>query len=68
MVNNPNLYVTVMTLWLVAFPGFLVISSVSGIGNVMCLVVPAAACLHILGSLGAIIIAWWAQCSPVYKM
>jgi len=50
-----------MTVWHVAFPGFLIISSVSGIVNVMSLVVPAAACLLILGSLGAIIIAQWAQ-------
>ena len=44
-----------MTLWHVALPGFIIISSVSGIVNVMSLVVPAAACLLILGSLGAII-------------
>jgi hypothetical protein len=30
--------------------------------------VPAAACLLILGSMGAIIIAQLAQCSPDYKM
>jgi len=36
-----------MTLWHVAFPGFLIISHVSGIVNVMSLVVPAAACLLI---------------------
>jgi hypothetical protein len=34
-----------MSLWHVAFPGFLIISSVSGIVNVTCLVVPVAACL-----------------------
>jgi hypothetical protein len=39
----------------------LIISSVSGIVNVVCLVVPAAACLLILGSLGAIITAQCAQ-------
>ena len=39
----------------------LIISSVSGIVNVMCLVIPAAVCLLILGSLGTIIIAQWAQ-------
>jgi hypothetical protein len=32
-----------MTLWHVAFPGFLIISNVSGIVNVMSLVVPTAA-------------------------
>jgi hypothetical protein len=29
--------------------------------NVMCLIVPAAACLLTLGSLGAIMIAEWGQ-------
>ena len=38
-----------------------VISSVSGIVNVMCLVMPAAACLFILGSLASITIAQWTQ-------
>jgi hypothetical protein len=50
-----------MTFWLIALPGFIIISIVSGIVNVMCLVMPAAACLHILGSLEAIVIAQWAQ-------
>jgi hypothetical protein len=36
---------------------FLIISSVSGIVNVMCLVLTGAACLLTLGSLGAIKIA-----------
>jgi hypothetical protein len=36
-----------MSLWLLALPGFLIISSVSGIVNVMDLAVPGAACLHI---------------------
>jgi hypothetical protein len=48
-----------MMLWLVAIPGFLIISSVSGIDYVMCLVIQAAACLLILDFLGAIIIAQW---------
>ena len=61
MVNNPILYAAIMTHWLVAFPGFLIVSSVSGIVNVMCLVVPVAACLVILGCLEALIIAQWAQ-------
>ena len=47
MVNNPILYVAVMTVWHVAFPGFLIISSVSGIVNVMSLVLTAGACLLI---------------------
>jgi len=50
-----------MTLWYVAFPGFLIISSVSGNVNVMCLVIPAAASLFNLGSFGAVIIVKWAQ-------
>jgi len=50
-----------MTLWLVALPGFLIISSVSGIVNVMSLVVPVACSLHILGSMEGIIIAHLAQ-------
>jgi len=57
-----------MTLWHVAIPGFLIISSVSGIVNVMCLVMPAAALLLILDTLGAIIISQWAQWIPVYKI
>ena len=59
-VNNPILYAAIMTLWLVALQGFVIISSVSGIVNVMCRVVPAAACLLILGSLEAIIVDQWA--------
>jgi len=61
MVNNPILYAAIMTLWHIAFPGFLINLSVSGIVSVMSVVVPAAACLLILGSLGAIIIAHLAQ-------
>jgi len=58
MVNNVILYAAIRTLCLVALPCFIVVSSVSGI---VCLVVPAAACLLILGFLGAIIIAQCAQ-------
>ena len=36
--------------------------------DVMCLVVPTAACLLISGSLGVIIIAHWPHWSPDYKM
>jgi len=46
----------IMTLWLVAFPGFIIISSVSGIVNVLSIVVPAVPSLYILGSLEGIII------------
>jgi hypothetical protein len=61
VVNKPIFYVAIMILWLVAFPGFLIIYCVSGIGNVMSVVVTAAACLLILGPLGAIIIAQWSH-------
>jgi hypothetical protein len=44
----------------VALPGF-IISSFSGIVNVMSLLLTAATCLLILGSLGAIEIAQWSQ-------
>jgi hypothetical protein len=49
-----------MILWLVALPGFLIMSSVYNIVIIMSLV-PATACLLILGSLGAIIIAQWTR-------
>jgi hypothetical protein len=39
------LYAAIKILWLVALPGFLIISSVSRIVNVMPLVLPATACL-----------------------
>jgi Na+/alanine symporter len=61
VVNNPIFYAALMMLWLVAFPGFLIIYCVSGIGNVMSVVVPAAACLFILDSVGAIITSQWSQ-------
>jgi len=61
MVNNPFLYAAIVTLCLVALPGFLIVSSFSGIVNVMCLVMPAAVCLLIFGYLEAIIIAQCAQ-------
>jgi len=67
MVNYPILYAAIMTLWLVALPGSPFIYCVSRICNVMSVDVPAAACLRILGSLGAIIIAQWPR-SPDYKM
>jgi len=43
MVKNPILCAPIMSLWHVAFPGFLIISNVSGIVNVMFLVISAAA-------------------------
>jgi hypothetical protein len=51
------LYAAIMILWFVAQPGFQIISSVSVIVNFMSLVLPATACLLILGSFGAIVIA-----------
>ena len=51
----------IMILWLVALPAFLTISGVSRLVNIMSLVVPATVCLVVLGYLGAIIIAQWAQ-------
>jgi hypothetical protein len=51
-----------------AFSGFLIISSVSRIVNVMCLVVPVSACLFILCYLGDSIMAQFTQWSPVYKI
>jgi len=44
----------IMILWLVALPGFITISCVSRIVNIMSLVVSATACLLILASLGSI--------------
>ena len=54
-------YAAIMTLWLVALPGFLNISHVPGIVNVMSLVITAAPSLLILRSVEAILIAQWAQ-------
>ena len=68
MVNNPILCAAIMTLRLVALSDFLIVSSVCRLVDILSLVVPATVCLLILGSLGAIIIAQWAQCSPHYKM
>ena len=61
MVNSQILYAAIMILWLVALAGLLIITSVYRIVNIMSLVVPATACLLILGSFGAIMIAQWAQ-------
>jgi Na+/alanine symporter len=61
MINNPMFYDGIITHQLVALPGFLIISSVSGIVNVMPFVVPAAACVLILCSLESITIAQWAE-------
>jgi len=57
-----------MSLWLVALPGFLIMSSMSAIVNDICLEVPATSCLHILDSLRAILIVQWAPSCPDYKM
>ena len=51
------LYAAIMVLWFVALPGLQIISCVSVIVNIMSLVLPASACLLILGTLEAILIA-----------
>ena len=61
MVNSPVFYAAIMTLWLLALVGFLNISCVPGIVNVMSLVTTAAPSLLILHSVEAIIIAHWAR-------
>jgi hypothetical protein len=58
--QQSNLDAAIMTLWLVAFPGVLIIFCVSGVVDVLSLV-PVAASLLILGSVEAIIIAQWAE-------
>ena len=45
VVDNLILRAAIMIFWLVAIPGFLIISSVSEIANIMSLVVPAIASL-----------------------
>ena len=59
MVNN-LLLCAAMTLCLVALPGFLIMLSVSGIVNVMCLVVPAPS-FHSFFSMEDIVITQGAQ-------
>jgi hypothetical protein len=60
-VNNTILYGALMSFWLAAIADFRNISIVSGIVNVMCVVVPATAYLHILDFLGEILIIQWAS-------
>ena len=55
------LYAAILTLWLVALPGFLNISHVPGNGNVMSIVITVAHSLLILHSVEAILIGQWAQ-------
>ena len=57
MVNSPLSYAAVLSLWLVAFPGFLNVSHVPGNINVMPLVITAAPSLLILHSVEAIFVA-----------
>jgi len=61
MVNSPLFYAAILTLWLVALPGFINFSHVPGNVNVMSLVITAAPSLLILHSVEAILIAQWAQ-------
>jgi len=56
-----SLCAAITILRLVALSGFLTISSVSKLVHILSLVVPATVCLLILGTLGAIMIAQWAQ-------
>ena len=60
-VNSPVFCAAIMTLWLVALAGFLNISCVPGIVNVMSLVITASPSLLILRSVEAILIVQWAQ-------
>jgi len=68
MVNCPLFYAAILTLWLVALPGFLNFSHVPVNVNVMSLVITAAPSLLILRSVEAILIAQWAQCSTDCKI
>jgi len=60
MINSPVFYAAILTLWLVALPGFLNFSHVPGNVNVMPLVITAAPSILILHSVEAILIAYWA--------
>ena len=57
MVSGPVFYGALLTLCLVAFPGFLNISHVPVNVNVMCIVITAAHSLLIFCSVEAILIA-----------
>ena len=61
MVSSPVFYAAIMTLWLVAFPGFLNISHSPGIVNVMSLVMTAAPRLFIFRFVEAILKDQWTQ-------
>ena len=58
MFNSPLFYVAILTLWLVALPGFLNFSHVPGNVDVMSLVRTAAPSLLILCSVETILIAY----------
>jgi len=57
MVNDSILYADIMTFWHITFPDFLIVSNVSGMVNVMSLVLTAAAWLLVFSSLGSFKIA-----------
>jgi len=61
MVNSPLFYAAILTLWLVALPGFLNVSHVPGNVNVMSVVITAAPNLLILHSVEVILIAQWVK-------
>ena len=60
MVSSTILYAAIMIFWFLALSGFQIISSVSVV-NVMSHGLPGPACLLILGSFVAIIIALCSQ-------
>jgi len=59
MVDSPLFYAAIVTLWLLALPGFLNFSHFPGNVNVMPLVITAAPSLLILRSVEAILLAYW---------
>ena len=59
--QQSSVYAAIMTVWLVALPGFLNISHVPGIVNVVSLVITVAPSFLILRSVEAILIAQLAQ-------
>ena len=57
MVNSPLFYAAILTLWLVAIPGFINFSHIPGTVNVMPLGITAARSLLILRSVETNLIA-----------
>jgi len=61
MVKSPLFYAAILTVWLVALPGFLNVSHVPANVNVIFFVIAAAPSLLIFHSVEAILIAQWVQ-------